>query len=217
MQYMMMFYETPDDVARRSGADGEAHMGGWMAYIGALYQAGIAQSGEGLLPPSTGTTLRVARRQAPGAGRPLRGHQGATRRLHDHRRAAPGQRARMGRARALRRHRRCRSAARDAAHGLVAPKGVSPDAARAPAAGARGARILRPAAVDPVGTHARHRAGRGCPGRRLRERARPLAARRRAGQPGRLAAHRGAPQDARRVAARRGARKRGADAAADHR
>lgn len=59
MQYMMMFYETPDDVARRSGADGEAHMGGWMAYIGALYQAGIAQSGEGLLPPSTGTTLRV--------------------------------------------------------------------------------------------------------------------------------------------------------------
>ena len=59
MQYMMMFYETPDDLALRAGERAGAYMAGWTAYVGALYQAGIARSGEGLLPPSTGTTLRI--------------------------------------------------------------------------------------------------------------------------------------------------------------
>src|SRR5580765_4030101 len=59
MQYMLMFYETPDDLAQRAGANAETHMAGWMAYIGALYQAGVAKNGDGLLAPATATTLRI--------------------------------------------------------------------------------------------------------------------------------------------------------------
>ncbi len=59
MQYMLMFYVTPDDLAKYGDERAEAHKAGWMAYVGAIYQAGVALSGEGLLPPSTATTLRV--------------------------------------------------------------------------------------------------------------------------------------------------------------
>ena len=59
MQYMLMFYETPDQIAAREGANAQAHMAGWMAYIGGLYEAGVGRSGEGLLAPSTATTVRI--------------------------------------------------------------------------------------------------------------------------------------------------------------
>ena len=59
MQYMMMFYVHPDDAARAHGPEAEASMAGWVAYIGSLYQAGVGQSGHGLLPPATATTVRV--------------------------------------------------------------------------------------------------------------------------------------------------------------
>ena len=59
MQYMMMFYEHPDDAARAQGPEAEASMAGWVAYIGSLYQAGVGQSGHGLLSPATATTVRV--------------------------------------------------------------------------------------------------------------------------------------------------------------
>ncbi len=59
MEYMMMFYETPADFAQRESAEGKAHVGGWMAYMGAMYEAGITVGGNGLQPPVTGTSLRV--------------------------------------------------------------------------------------------------------------------------------------------------------------
>ena len=59
MQYMLMFYETQEDMAAREGAGGAAHMAGWTAYIGSMFQAGIAESGQGLLPPSAATSVRL--------------------------------------------------------------------------------------------------------------------------------------------------------------
>ena len=60
MDYMLMFYEPKTDFDERKDAvASQAYWAGWMAYVGAIYQAGVAKSGEGLLPPSTATTLRV--------------------------------------------------------------------------------------------------------------------------------------------------------------
>ncbi len=59
MQYMLMFYETPADIANRAGATAETHLAAWMAYIGGLYQSGVAKGGEGLMPPASGTSLRI--------------------------------------------------------------------------------------------------------------------------------------------------------------
>ena len=59
MQYMLMFYETQEDMAAREGAGGAAHMAGWTAYIGSMFQAGVAESGQGLLPPSAATSVRL--------------------------------------------------------------------------------------------------------------------------------------------------------------
>ncbi|RZL95209.1 MAG: hypothetical protein EOP76_05380 [Variovorax sp.] len=59
MQYMLMFYVTPDDLARYGDERAEAWKASWTAYVGAMYQSGAALSGEGLLPPTTATSLRV--------------------------------------------------------------------------------------------------------------------------------------------------------------
>ena len=59
MQYMLMFYVTPDDLAKYGDERAEAHKASWMAYVGAVYESGAVVSGDGLLPPSTATTLRV--------------------------------------------------------------------------------------------------------------------------------------------------------------
>ncbi|MDM0042267.1 YciI family protein [Variovorax sp. J22G21] len=59
MQYMLMFYVTPDDLAKYGDERADAHKASWMAYVGAISQSGITLSGEGLLPPSTATSLRV--------------------------------------------------------------------------------------------------------------------------------------------------------------
>jgi len=58
MQYLMMFYETPTDFAQRA-SDTQAHVGSWMAYIGAMHEAGVSVGGHGLQPPMTGTSLRL--------------------------------------------------------------------------------------------------------------------------------------------------------------
>ena len=51
MQYMMMFYETEAESAKRdSASEAPAYWGAWNAYIGALYQAGIVVKGDGLMP-----------------------------------------------------------------------------------------------------------------------------------------------------------------------
>ena len=60
MQYMLIFNETARDFALRTDPQkGAAHMGAWSAYIGAMAQAGVMVSGNGLQPPETGTTVRV--------------------------------------------------------------------------------------------------------------------------------------------------------------
>jgi hypothetical protein len=60
MQYMMMFSETTQEVNKRNDPEAApAYWAGWMAYIGALSDAGIVVSGNGLQHPSTGVTLSI--------------------------------------------------------------------------------------------------------------------------------------------------------------
>jgi hypothetical protein len=61
MQYMMMFNESPQDVAtgRADGAASEAYWGAWNSFIGAMFASGVAKYGDGLQPPDTATTLRI--------------------------------------------------------------------------------------------------------------------------------------------------------------
>jgi hypothetical protein len=59
MQYMLMYYLTPDDVAKYGDGRAEAWKASWMAYVGAIYESGAVLSGEGLQLPNTATTLRV--------------------------------------------------------------------------------------------------------------------------------------------------------------
>ena len=61
MQYMLMFHESAADLAQRtSPADAPAYWGAWNAYIGALGEAGVIVSGNGLQPPHTATRVSVA-------------------------------------------------------------------------------------------------------------------------------------------------------------
>ncbi len=60
MQYMLVFNETEAKFAERNDpAKAGPYWGAWSAYIGALKEAGVMTSGNGLQPPHTGTTVRV--------------------------------------------------------------------------------------------------------------------------------------------------------------
>ena len=60
MQFMLIFSETEADFSQRDGADtAQAYWGAWNAYIGAMGQAGVMVSGEGLQPTHTATHIRV--------------------------------------------------------------------------------------------------------------------------------------------------------------
>jgi hypothetical protein len=60
MQYMMTFSEPNSELAKRNDpAQAPAYWAAWMNYIGELSQAGIVVSGNGLMPPEMGTTLRL--------------------------------------------------------------------------------------------------------------------------------------------------------------
>ena len=60
MPYRILFNETARDFALRSDpARAPAHMGAWAAYIDAMAKAGISVHGNGLMPPETGTIVRV--------------------------------------------------------------------------------------------------------------------------------------------------------------
>jgi hypothetical protein len=60
MDYMLMFYQASDDFAMRADpARSAAYSAGWMAYVQAVYAAGIVKSGDGLQPPQAATTLRL--------------------------------------------------------------------------------------------------------------------------------------------------------------
>lgn len=59
MQYMLMFYETADDMARRDDARAPEYFAGWQAYLKALSASGVVVSGAGLKLPATATSLRL--------------------------------------------------------------------------------------------------------------------------------------------------------------
>ena len=66
MQYMLMDHEPAAEFGKRVDlAEAPAYWGAWNAYLGAMNQAGIVVSGNGLQPPQMSTTgrLRGGKRQ----------------------------------------------------------------------------------------------------------------------------------------------------------
>lgn len=60
MQYMLIFQETSEEVAKREDpAQMGEYWGAWNAYVGSLTQAGVVVSGNGLQAPHTATSVRV--------------------------------------------------------------------------------------------------------------------------------------------------------------
>jgi hypothetical protein len=60
MQYMLMLNETAEDFAKRNDPEqAAAYWGGWTAFIGAMAQAGVIVSGDGLMGPHSATTVRL--------------------------------------------------------------------------------------------------------------------------------------------------------------
>ena len=60
MQFMLLLNETADDFAARTDPERSAtYWGGWTAFIGAMAQAGVIVTGDGLQGPHAATTLRV--------------------------------------------------------------------------------------------------------------------------------------------------------------
>jgi hypothetical protein len=59
MKYLVLAYESPAAFRSRSSENQNEYMGAWRAYAEALRHAGIMDSGKGLEPPATGTTLRL--------------------------------------------------------------------------------------------------------------------------------------------------------------
>lgn len=60
MQFMLIYKETSADFAQRDNPDtAPAYWGAWNAYIGALGQAGVIVSGNGLQPIRTATHVQV--------------------------------------------------------------------------------------------------------------------------------------------------------------
>lgn len=60
MHYMLIYFENAEELSKRDNPEeAEAYWGGWNAYMGAMAQTGVMVSGNGLKPPTTGTTLRV--------------------------------------------------------------------------------------------------------------------------------------------------------------
>ncbi|WP_425326681.1 YciI family protein [Pseudacidovorax intermedius] len=56
---MLIFMISEDDRAAAADHRAERYHGAWMAYVGAVHQAGISRAGHGLQPPETATTVRV--------------------------------------------------------------------------------------------------------------------------------------------------------------
>ena len=60
MQFMLLLNETADDFAARTDPERSGtYWGGWTAFIGAMAQAGVIVTGDGLQGPHAATTLRV--------------------------------------------------------------------------------------------------------------------------------------------------------------
>jgi hypothetical protein len=58
VRYSLLIYETPENFAKREGAQDEAYVGAWRAYHRSLVEAGVYVGGDVLHPPETGTTVR---------------------------------------------------------------------------------------------------------------------------------------------------------------
>jgi hypothetical protein len=66
MQYMLMFFESEQELAKREDPQAaEAYWGAWRAYVGMLAQSGAVVNGDGLHPPRTATrvSLKAGKRQ----------------------------------------------------------------------------------------------------------------------------------------------------------
>jgi hypothetical protein len=60
MQFMILHYETANDLARSANPETTSdYWGAWTAYVGAMYQAGVVVNGAGLQPPATATSVRL--------------------------------------------------------------------------------------------------------------------------------------------------------------
>ncbi len=60
MHYMLLLNETEADFAQRNDpTQADAYWGGWNSFIGAMVQAGIIVSGNGLQGPHSATTVRL--------------------------------------------------------------------------------------------------------------------------------------------------------------
>jgi hypothetical protein len=59
VQYMILIYSDPAEMQQQPESEQRQMVGEYMAYSESLRQAGVYQSGEGLEPPSTATTVRV--------------------------------------------------------------------------------------------------------------------------------------------------------------
>lgn len=61
MKYGLIFFETPEELARREGESAPAYWGAWSAYIDLLADSGVMVrgAGAGLQSPDTATTVRI--------------------------------------------------------------------------------------------------------------------------------------------------------------
>jgi hypothetical protein len=60
MQVALIFHESPADFADRDDPDrAGAYWGAWRGYVAALTEAGVLRGGNALLPPASGTNLRL--------------------------------------------------------------------------------------------------------------------------------------------------------------
>ncbi|MBB6733575.1 YciI family protein [Cohnella zeiphila] len=59
MHYTLLFYESPEEFARRTDPEQrEAYLAGWTHYVRALREAGIVVASAGLYPPETAASLK---------------------------------------------------------------------------------------------------------------------------------------------------------------
>ena len=60
MEFMLVFNETTAEVAKKTDPEQSgAYWGAWNAYVGAMYQAGVVVSGNGLQAPHTATRVQI--------------------------------------------------------------------------------------------------------------------------------------------------------------
>jgi hypothetical protein len=60
MKYVLLAYESDADFDARNDAErSEAYWAGWMAYSAALTEAGVAQGGAAVHPPTTATAVQL--------------------------------------------------------------------------------------------------------------------------------------------------------------